>query len=202
MTTNDRNEIDIDRSKAVLAGLLYACEGSILRTNLAKLTFMLDEANYRLRGETVTEYEYEWDHFGPNAKGNAIVHTLDEMVDAGFVNMHTFRTAKGYTAYNYWIPNCDPSLLPLSSDDWIAIHAIVHNYGTMTREQITTASKATLPVKKAQQYEALEFSQEQPLTQEEINSSPLWRETFAAIDSDTGNRISIEEMRSLRDQQA
>ena len=200
MTINDSQELDTDRSKAVLVGLLYAYEGSLLRTNLVKLTFMLDEANYRLRGETITEYEYEWDHHGPNAKGNTIVHALDEMVEAGFVNMHTFRTAKGFTAYNYWISDCDPSSLPLSSDDWIAIHTIVHNYGAMTRDQITTVSKATLPVKKAQQYESLEFVQEQPLTQEEINSSPLWRETFAAITSDTGSRISIEEMRSLRGQ--
>jgi hypothetical protein len=188
-------ESEMDQSEAVLQGLLYVLQKDVFRTKLVKLTYLLDESNYRLRGHTMTGFAYEWDHYGPNAEGNAIVSKLDEMVETGSVSTRVSRTPYGNSAYNYRVaPSYDPSSLPLSNDDWIEICTAVHKYGAMNTRQIVRASKSTAPVLKGRQHETLEFEQDPPLTPEDIERDPFWKETLAAM-ADTSERITIEELR-------
>ena len=188
-------ESGLNRSEAVLAGLLHALGKGVYQTKLVKLTYLLDEANYRLRGQTMTGFEYVRDNYGPNAEDNWIVRQLDELTGAGLIRMRQVRTTQG-PAYLYKIdPCCDPSSLPLSSDDWGEIHATVHKYGNLNTKQVVRVSKDTAPMCGAQRYGALEFTQDSPLTAEEVDADPFWQETLAAI-ADQSDRISLDDLRS------
>ncbi len=186
---------DTDRAAAVLQGLLYVLGKSVYRTKLVKLTYLLDESSYRLRGQTMTGLNYIWDHYGPNAADNAIVSKLDELAEAGKVSMRTEQRGIGPVAHSYRVAqNLESSALPLSGDDWSEIHSLVHKYGAMGGPQVVRESKSTAPFLKAQQYQQLEFEQDQPLTPEEVSADPFWRETLAAM-RDTSERITLEELR-------
>ena len=196
MARSGNENAEMDRTQAVLVGLLYAMGKEVYRTKLVKLAYLMDEAYYRIRGQTLTGLDYTWDHYGPNATDNAIPRCLDEIVESGAITMIERRTPYNNSAYAYSVsPDCDPADLPLSGDDWIEIHTVVHNYGSMNRDQIVRASKATAPMRGATQYEKLVFTQDPPLTPEEIAADPFWRETFAAM-HDTSERISIDELRA------
>ena len=189
-------ESTLNRSEAVLAGLLHALGGTVPRTKLVKLTYLLDGANYGLRGQTMTGFEYIWDNYGPNAQSNGIVRRLDEMIEAGVISMREKKGTRG-PAYLYRIdPYRDLASLPLSSDDWVEIHTTVYKYGKLRTEEVVKVSKDTEPMREVQQYDTLKFAQDPPLTTEEVNADPFWRETVAAMD-DKSNRISIEALRSL-----
>ena len=183
--------------EAVLQGLLYALSNSVDRTKLVKLTYLLDETNYRLRGRTMTGFDYEWSHYGPNAVGNAIVSTLAGLVEAGTITMENATAPKG-TAYRYQIaPSFDPTKLSLSADEWAEIRSVNCRYGKMNRDKIVQESKATAPMQKVGcQYDSLKFEQDPPLTQEEIDADPLWKETVDALNN-PGEVVDIEEVRRM-----
>ncbi len=188
-------ESALSRPGAVLAGLLHALGKGVYRTKLVKLTYLLDEASYRLRGQTMTGFQYMWDNYGPNAEDNRIVRELDQMARAGVITMRRVMETPG-PAYLYKIgPCCGPATLPLSSDDWVEIHTTVHKYGKLTTKQVVKASKATAPMCGARQYGALVFTQDPPLTPEEVDADPFWQETLAAIDNQS-DRISLDALRS------
>ena len=66
----------------------------------------------------------------------------------------------------------------------------------MNRDDIVKASKATAPMLRAKQFENLTFTQDPPLTPEEISADPFWQETLVAM-RDTSERISIDELREV-----
>ena len=183
--------------EAVLQGLLYTLSNSVDRTKLVKLTYLLDETNYRLRGRTMTGFDYEWSHYGPNAVGNAIVSTLAGLVEAGTITMENATAPKG-PAYRYQIaPSFDPTKLSLSADEWAEIRSVNCRYGKMNRDKIVQESKATAPMQKVGcQYDSLKFEQDPPLTQEEIDADPLWKETVDALNN-PGEVVDIEEVRRM-----
>ena len=83
MTRSGSETAEMDRTEAVLQGLLFALDKEVHRTKLVKLTYLLDEASYRLRGQTMTGLDYMWDRYGPNAADNAIVRSLNGQVSRG-----------------------------------------------------------------------------------------------------------------------
>ena len=185
----------IDRATAVLQGLLFALGKETHRTKLVKLTYLLDEAYFRLRGHTMTGLEYVCEHYGPNSVDDAIVRALDEMAESGAATRSKRMTPFNAPAYGYRIaPDCDPVELPLSGDDWIEIHTAVYKYGGMNSNDIVRAAKSTAPFRTARQYERLAFIQDPPLTPEEIAADPFWQETLASISS-SAKRITLEELR-------
>ncbi len=195
MASPGAQAVDTDRAAAVLQGLLYVLGKGVYRTKLVKLTYLLDESSYRLRGQTMTGLNYIWDHYGPNAADNAIVCRLDDLAEAGKVSMSARQVGNGPVAYSYQLAqDFDPSALPLSGDDWSQIHSLVHKYGAMNRAQIVRESKATAPFLNAQQYEQLEFKQAPTLTTEEVSADPFWQETLAAM-RDNSERVTLEELR-------
>ena len=183
--------------EAVLQGLLYTLSNGVYRTKLVKLIYLLDETNYRLRGRTMTGFDYEWSHYGPNAVGNAIVSTLDGLVKADTITMENVTTPNG-PAYRYQIaPSFDPTKLSLSADEWAEIRSVNYRYGKMNKDKIVQESKATAPMQKVGcQYNSLKFEQDPPLTQEEIDADPLWKETVDALNN-PGEVVDIEEVRRM-----
>ncbi len=187
--------MEYKRPEAILLGLLQVLGRDVTRTKLVKLTYLMDEANYRLRGETMTGYEYIFDYYGPNAEGNAIVEVLDEMNEDGLVDIQVREMLGDRTMYLYRdIGKVAPNDLPLSGEDWLEILAAVRKYGQMNREQIVTASKDTAPMRNAVQFQRLQFQQDAVLTDDEIAGSAFWQETVAGINN-SSQRIPIEEIR-------
>ncbi len=188
----------LKRPKVVLVGLLQALGGRVFRTDLINLMYLMDEANCRFRGETVTGLSYWLDFCGPNAVDDGIVRLLEELVDIGLVTMTIHSTPQGGEAYGYEINSrLDPSHLPLSGDDWIEIQTAVHNYGDMTTVQIVKASRSTAPMQSAShQFERLNLQQDPSLvlTSDDIADDPLLREAVDAMLSDTGEGIALEEL--------
>lgn len=188
-------ETAYDRSEAALLGLLHALGAGVSRAKLIKLTYLMDESHYRVCGQTLTGFAYEWDGHGPNASGNAILNKLDGLSEGGAVVTNSASASNGSDRRKYRIaPEVDALSLPLSGDDWIEIHTAVHNYGGLSAADVARKTKSTAPAQKARNGDRLVLQQDPPLTPEEIASDPFWRETFAAMNN-PGKRISIEELR-------
>lgn len=184
--------------ESLLLGLLYALGTNVYRTKLVKITYLIDEANYRLRGNTITGLTYIWDNYGPNAESNDIVATLDRLAADGRVTMTRVRNYYGSPAYRYELArDTDITNLHLTDADWLEIQAAVQKYKDKSVGYITRASKATEPVQRAGQYDTLDFRQDTSLyiTDEEITNDPFLQETLYALRSDTGERVSLKELR-------
>ena len=185
----------MSRPAAVLAGILCALKHGEYRTKIVKLTYLLDEANFRLRGETMTGFEYVWDNYGPNAEGNAIVAEMDKMTDQGVLTMHT-HSIMGNAAYRYEInPKYPVRGLPLSKDDWVSICEVIHKYGRLNRERIVAKSKNTRPMCNAQQGDDLVFTQDPIITREDISTDPFWQDTLEAMNN-PGKTVSLEDLQT------
>ena len=188
----------LSRPKAVLLGLLLALGKDVYRTKFVKLTYLMDEANYRFRGESLTGFRYIWDHYGPNAANNAISDYLDLLVEDGLVRKDSHMLSENRIGFRYKLTGpLDPSDLPLSSDDWIEICTAVHKYGAMNRDDITRAAKSTKSMKEARQYGLLYMEQDPSLilTDEEIANDPFLQEALSVAKSDATEYITLEELR-------
>ena len=185
------------RLKAVLLTLVYALGKKACKTKIVNLVYLTDEANYRLRGETITGLEYIHECGSPKALGNRIVRMLDHLVKDGEIaeeisvqpgcGVHRYGTSK----------NLDVSTLPLSGDDWIEIQTAVHKYGRMSAEDIVRESRNSIPVQNAREYETLQLCQDQNLriTDEDIANDPLLLTAVQARAVDTGERITLDDLR-------
>ena len=184
--------------ESLLLGLLYMLGTSAYRTKLVKLTYLIDESNYRLRGNTITGLTYIWDNFGPNAESNEIVKTLDRLASSGAILKHVGLTKYGSPTYRYSIEDSlNVADLTLTDGDWLVLRSAVHECKRMTVKQITQKSKNTLPVQRAGQYDTLQFIQDTSLTltNEEISDDPFLLETLSAIGADDGERLTLDELR-------
>ncbi len=133
-----------ERALAALElALVNSCR-SVPRTKLVKLVYLVDERFYRLYGCSVTGLEYQYDHFGPNAVGGAIVRTGDRLRGAELAIAER-RSAGGRTWYAYSLgvaPRFGPALSAGVSE---VLQEIVCQYGRMKVEDIVAASKKTRP---------------------------------------------------------
>ena len=191
-------QLNMGRPEAIIAGLLYALKGSVNRTKLVKLTYLLDESEYRLHGKTMTGFDYIWDNYGPNAKANGIVACLAGMVDRDLVTMQRLDGSHG-PQYNYRVfRGCVPANLPLSSEDWVNIFAIAQNYGRLNSKVVVAKSKETEPMKRALgEDDDLVFNQDSPISEEEMAAVPLYMQVDEAM-SDQSEWMTIEDLRSIR----
>ena len=147
----------------------------------------------------MTDFIYHWDHYGPNAVGNAIIHRLSALCSKGMVrDTQKLTPFENYANYYKIDETVDPSDLPLTSDDWVYIHTIVKLYGPLSRQQVVSASKNTLPVLKADQYDILEFERNPEVEATKhafFENEHLVHETKNAIERASSDRISLEELR-------
>ena len=185
------------RLRAMLLALAHTLGKKACKTKIVNLVYLTDEANYRLRGETITCLEYIHECGRPKALGNGIVRMLDHLVKDGEIaeeisvqpggGVHRYGTSK----------NFDVSTLPLSGDDWIEIQTAVHKYGRMSAEDIVRESRNSIPVQNAREYETLQLCQDQNLriTDEDIANDPLLLAAVQARAADTGERITLDDLR-------
>ena len=188
---------DERKLQAVLLGILHILGKGSYHTKLVKMVYFVDEANSRLCGETVTGLTYIWDSYGPNAENNEIVKTLDDLEYAGVLDsmLHLYPNAEGH--YYKLAESLDPSELDLTADDWAGIQSVVRTYGGMNARTIARVSKQTRHFEQAEQYDTLCLQRDPALqvTKKEIANDPLLGEALSAIASDTGERVSLDELR-------
>ena len=189
---------NLSREEAILLGLLTVLGREVLRTKLVKMTYLLDNLSFEHTGQPLTDFTYHSDHYGPNAVGNAITQTLSQLSQRGLV--HDTQKLTPYENYSNYYKVSDlvkASEIPLSDEDWSFIHAIVHRYGPMRREQVVSESKRTLPMQNVRQYEILQFKPnptilaKRKLAEQEVE---FIRSTEEAIDDDS-ERITFEQLR-------
>lgn len=183
------------RLPATLLALLHTLGENASATKIINLLYLTDEANSRLRGQTITGIEYIRDSRGPNARNNRVAQTLERLASEGQITREVsplpdenlYRTPR----------NLDISALPLSGDHWTEIQTAVHNYGHMSAKDLTTASKKTAPFQNPQISDALNLRQDPTLriTQKDIANDPLLRTAIQAKAADTGQRITLNQLR-------
>ncbi len=193
--TTKRRANNLSRAQSILLGLLSTFGNSgVTSTVLVKLTYLMDWQAYRLHGETLTGYTYKFHHHGPNAEGNAIVAELRSLDAVGYVTEIRKASPSGTGIIWHIGHHIDAAQLDLAEDEWIAIHTVKHNYGSLGREEIVRVSKDTEPMLGLKEGEAITFEQDLLLTDEQVAADPFLKETLAAIDHHSG-WISVEELR-------
>ena len=184
--------------ESLLLCLLHNMGTRAYRTKLVKITYLIDEAYYRLHGKTITGLTYIWDNYGPNPESNEIVRMLDRLAYEGSVTRSVGRTPTGNPTYSYKIADdFAADDLPLTESEWIEIQAATRKYKRMDVKSITTESKKTDAFRRAAKYEALRFSRDASLVlaDDDIANDPFLRETVESIEKDDGRRISLETLR-------
>ena len=153
------------------------------RTKLVKLVYLADNRFFESTGRTLTGNTYMWDHFGPNAVGNAVVGEANELVDRGVIRMSMGASAYGGGAYRYWVDSPEQAWEFARSDldagELQVVMEAVKEYGGLSVGSIVRESKETRPFASAEQYSVLQMEQ-----------SPRARELREALDS---NRDFMEE---------
>ena len=183
---------------SLLLGLLHNLGARTYRTKLVKVTYLIDEAYYRLHGKTITGLTYIGGNYGPNAESNEIVRMLDRLVYEGFVTEKVGYTPTGNLTYSYKVvDDFSADGLPLTESEWIEIQAAVRKYKRMNVKSITTESKNTEAFRRAEKFDVLRFSQDASLVlaNDDIANDPFLRETVESIRKDDGSRISLETLR-------
>ena len=84
---------NLSREEAVILGLLWALNHSVLRTKFVKLMYLLDNYCFEQTGSTMTDITYHWDHYGPNAVGNAITDLLSILSKKGLARQTSKMTS-------------------------------------------------------------------------------------------------------------
>ena len=193
---------ELDRADAILLGLLCAVRREVVRTKFVKLTFLLDNLFFEQIGETMTGFTYHWDHYGPNAVGDVITQRLSALSRRGLVRETQRLTPyENYANYYKVADSVDAAALPLSSDDWVFISAIIKKYGRLPREAVVRAAKQTPPVVNARQYEILRFvtnPKAEALKRSFAKDREFAKATKRALSSAGPSKVGIEELRAER----
>ena len=148
----------MDRVEAVILGMLSKLRNPVGRTKFVKLVYLADNLRAEHLGDSLTGLSYCWDYYGPNASGSELRTALDRLGERGMV--HLTRRLTPYENYEFRYAVTErvhPEDLPLSTDDWMFIGAVVKEYGGKPRAAVVSASKATLPMQGAKQFQTLEW---------------------------------------------
>ncbi len=118
--------------------------GTMPRTKLVKLVYLIDERFFQLYGRTLTGMSYVYDDYGPNAVDNLIVRVGD-MLNGHELLIEESVTKKGVRWYAYRTgpsPRFDPGFPPEATH---TIDEIVGECGRLPVEEIVAVAKKTRP---------------------------------------------------------
>lgn len=141
-------------------------------TRLVKLVYLADYVYFQHFGVTLTGFRYAWDHYGPNAIGNAILEEASKLSRKSVVRCTHSPNIYGTSTAEYKIaPGTKvPSLPP---EGMLVVDDVVTQYGKLSTAVITAASKRTAPFKNAHHYDLLKM--EQITTPEETTAEDYQR---------------------------
>ena len=131
-------------------------------TKLVKLVYLIDYSYFEHYGETLTGFQYMWDHHGPNALSHAIKAEAERLAERGMVrilhkpNIYDSVTTEFSLAAGTQVGRLD-------SGAEIVVSDVLHLYGHYSVKKITALSKKTKPFRNANQYDPLVFDQSAPV---------------------------------------
>lgn len=149
---------------AVILTLLAAIKRPTPATKLVKLVYFVDYIYFKHYGRTLTGFQYQWDHFGPNALGHAIVTETENLVLKDEVKVILERNIYGGTTEKF-------SQVPGTVIPWLSLEAemvvqdVIQQYAHLSVQSIIAKSKQTAPFKDAVQYQLLTMEQSAPVGQ-------------------------------------
>ena len=155
--------MQIDKTRAAIIGILALTGTKVLRTKLVKLVYMADNRFYEFTGRTITGNLYMWDHFGPNAVGNAIANEANELSRQSKVRMSVHPSMVDGDSYEYWVDDADTSWEAVESlldeGERQIIVDVTREFGRQGINTLVKKSRETSPFHNAQQYDLLQFEQ-------------------------------------------
>ena len=148
-------------AQQLILAVLNSCGSWVHRTKLVKLVYLIDYVYYQHYGRTLTGLTYEWDQFGPNAVGNAIVREAEKLTEKGSVALTVGESMYGGPNYRYRI--ADAAEIPdFPPQEAVVIRDVLARYGGLSVSDIVRKSKQTKPFKEASQFQVLEMTQGRP----------------------------------------
>jgi uncharacterized phage-associated protein len=146
---------------AVILRVLAGIEGAVPATKLVKLVYFVDYVYFQHYGRTLTGFQYQWDHFGPNAVGQAIIGEAENLAERDLVRITCRPNLYGGTTTNFAIRH-DVQVPPVPPEAEMVIADVIRQYGKLSISVITAKSKRTAPFKDAAHYSLLSMKQSAP----------------------------------------
>ena len=146
----------------VIVRILAGVGRPIESTKLVKLVYLVDYTHYQHYGETLTGLKYDWDQFGPNAEGHAIIVNANELASTG-------ERVKGNSTPNIYRAQTNTFRF-VPSEKWpqlsdvgeMIVDDIIAQYGHTSVSEITRRSKETVPFENAVQFSQLQMECHSP----------------------------------------
>jgi uncharacterized phage-associated protein len=167
-----------DADKLIL-NVLSEMNRPVNSTKLVKLVYLVDYLHAQYFGNTVTGFQYMWDHFGPNAVGHAIIVTANQLSHGGLatclpsMNMFGGVTADFTMGQDTERPTLPPQIHALVDD-------VVRHYGHLSLDDITAVTKETEPFRAATQFGLLSMNQTAPAV---IGDETEWEEHLKELEA-------------------
>jgi len=138
---------------AQLIAYLVRRLGSVPRTKLVKLVYLVDERWSQEHGRTLTGADYIRDNHGPNAEGNAIVKTAEAM-QGHELKMHTGLSKRGRLQHTYKVGHASRFEPKFDQAKTGVIEEIISLCGGLSIDDIVTVSKSTVPFRESARHGA------------------------------------------------
>jgi hypothetical protein len=122
--------------------------GSVPRTKLVKLVYLVDERWSQQHPTTLTGTSYVRDNHGPNAEGNVIVKAADVM-QGHEVRMQTSLSKWGKPQYIYKVGHAARFQPEFAQEAMDVIEEILQLYGGLSIDDIVAVSKSTTPFRQS-----------------------------------------------------
>jgi hypothetical protein len=131
-------------------------------TKLVKLVYLVDYSYFEHYGETLTGFQYMWDHHGPNALSHAIKAEAELLAERGMVRiLHKPNIYDGVTTEFSMTGGTEVGCLDIGAE--MVVSDVLRLYGHYSVSKITAYTKKTRPFKNARQYDRLSFDQSSPV---------------------------------------
>lgn len=149
------------RDHRLILRVLERMNRPLVSTALVKLIYLTDYLYFQNFGETITGYRYEWDNYGPNAVGHAIINEAKSLAEDSRIRMKEEPNIYGSVTTKF-----QPLKLlgnnQLEPAMELALESIVHQYGRLPLKKLVAATKQTKPFANIQQYDVIEMEQSTP----------------------------------------
>ena len=154
------------RQSDVILRVLAGVGRPIASTQLVKLVYLVDYTYHQHYGETLSGFEYEWDHFGPNAVGHGIIkHAAylaengDRVIRKEVPNFYR----SGQTNKFGFAPTSECPNLGIEGE--MVVNDILAQYGRLSVTAVTKVAKQTAPFAHMSQYSAIQMEHHIPAHQ-------------------------------------
>jgi len=143
----------------ILEVLACVQRDAVPRTKLVKLVYFIDYIYFQQTGCTLTGTAYVWDHYGPNAQGNAITKAAERLARLGAIQVLRERPNQHGTTTHYYRANLGRPVEGPPTDDLAAtiVQSVVDQYRWHTPGELADASKLTPPFEQASPGELLDM---------------------------------------------